>query len=72
MSQTPDCIGLIGHLMGHRMAPRYSERKWWPEHMTNIRGGGWNAGHVMNYTREYEGDVCVRCGHRVDRRKETD
>ncbi len=68
-----DCKGLVGLIFGHRFEGRYSiEETTFPVNT----GHGWVVEDVerlikasKNYKRTYHGDVCTRCGLRIDQTK---
>jgi hypothetical protein len=62
-----DCMGLFGRLFGHKFEPRYTLT---PPGSMNVGNGSPSAicAVIDQLTkREYQGDVCARCGMWDDR-----
>ena len=68
--QVPGCEGL-GHLLGHKMRPRYDTAETEPEYLKVFFGRLSSIGKLsypkFMTSRTYVCDVCERCGYTVRR-----
>jgi hypothetical protein len=76
MTEDDGCRGIIGALLGHKFEARYSEKNIQsPGDYTSLKLSG-SAGAIerilnaRDITREYEYDICVRCGKIVKKAQE--
>lgn len=64
-----DCCGLMGLLFGHKYQPRFTvrvEENWRPQPLQFTQGIDLTECSPNVNDRQYEGDVCVRCGSVVN------
>ncbi|MFA5397337.1 MAG: hypothetical protein WC346_15105 [Methanogenium sp.] len=69
------CIGLLGRMFGHNFKPRYStktsEPSWKPSnHASMLLPNDINGMKVSKSVEHiYEGEICVRCGEKIDKKE---
>jgi len=62
------CSGIFGAIFGHRYKARYSYGK--PMVFDNIKSGNADGvARILQASKDatYEGDICERCGHKIDK-----
>lgn len=59
--------GFVGFIFGHKFQGRYSTKESLPSNLVKAQSsGGHSIKEIKNHEKIYEGDVCIRCGMKIE------